>query len=114
MGEPPKPIRVTVLIDGIAEERTADGGQTIKQFISGLLAADQKTRADDYLLSTEDGCPLDPGSRLEDDNIPDGTVLALTKMSGGGGACRHGAGAQADQVVAPAKKDGGGGACGRP
>ena len=87
MGEPSGPIKVTVLIDGIAEQKTAGGGQTVDQLIVDLLPADQKTRADDYQLSTEDGRQLDPGSRLEDDDIHDGTVLALTKKDGGGGAC---------------------------
>ena len=86
MDGPAEPIKVTVLVDGLAEQRTADGNKTVQQFIADLLPEDQKNRADDYQLSPQDGQPLDPGSRLEDAGIPDGTVLALTKKDGGGGA----------------------------
>lgn len=89
MDGPSKPIKVTVLVDGLAEQKTADGGQTVGQFITDLLPEDQKARADDYQLSPKDGQALDPGSRLEDDGIPDGAILALTKKDGGGGACNR-------------------------
>lgn len=81
-----RPIAVDVLVNGVKERRTADGSETVGQFIADLLPEDQKTRADDYQLSQRDGTVLDPGSRLEDDGLEDGTVLALTKKDGGGGS----------------------------
>ena len=33
------------------------------------------------------GAQINPASILGDNDIPDGSVLALTKMDGGGGAC---------------------------
>ena len=79
--------KVTVLVGGSPEERILDDRSTVKEIIANLLPEYEKTRADDYALSPENGPPLDPGSRLGDDDIPDGSVLALTKMDGGGGAC---------------------------
>lgn len=87
MGEEERPIRVTVLIDGIPRDETLDGRSTVGQIIGDLLPPDQKARADDYLLSPKDGPFLDRASVLGDDGIPDGSVLALTKRDGGGGAC---------------------------
>ena len=89
MDEPANPVKVTVLVDGIPREEALDGKSTVGQIIGDLLAPDQKARADDYQLSTKDGPALDPASVLEDDGIPDGSVLALTKKDGGGGACRR-------------------------
>ena len=88
MGEPASPVRVTVLVDGIAKEESLDGTSTVGQIISKLLPADQRARADDYQLATKDGPVLDPASVLGDDGIPDGSILALTKKDGGGGWCR--------------------------
>lgn len=88
MDVPANPIKVKVLVDGIAQEEALDGKSTVEQIIVDLLPADQKTRANDYQLSTKDGPALDPASVLEDDGIPDGSVLALTKKDGGGGSCR--------------------------
>lgn len=81
----PRPIRITVLIDGIPEQRTADGETTIDQLVADLLPDDQKARADEYQMYMRDGMPLEPGSRLADDGVSDGDVLALTKRDGGGG-----------------------------
>lgn len=82
-----RPVRVTVLVDGIPREETLDGRSTVGQIIGELLPPDQKARADEYLLSPKDGPFLDGASVLEDGGIPDGSVLALTKRDGGGGAC---------------------------
>lgn len=86
MEEPQHPIRVTVIVDGVSEQRTPDGGTTVEQLVVDLLPDDQKTRANEYQLSTRDGTQLEPGSRLEDDGISDGDILALTKRDGGGGS----------------------------
>ena len=88
MGEPANPVKVTVLVDGIARKEALDGRSTVKQIIGELLPPGQKDRADDYQLSTKDGPVLDPASVLEDDGVPVGSVLALTKKDGGGGSCR--------------------------
>ena len=88
MGGPVSHVRVTVLVDGIPREEALDTKSTVKQIIGELLPPDQRTRADDYQLSTKDGPALDPVSVLEDDGIPGGSVLALTKKDGGGGRCR--------------------------
>ena len=88
MDEPANPVKVTVLVDGIPREEELNGKSTVRQIVGDLLPPDQKARADDYQLSPKDGPPLDPASVLEDDGIPDGSVLALTKRDGGGGACR--------------------------
>lgn len=85
MEGPQYPIKVTVIVDGISEQRTPDGGTTAEQLVADLLPDDQKARANEYQLTTRDGTPLEPGSRLEDDGISDGDVLALTKRDGGGG-----------------------------
>ena len=85
MERAPRPIRITVLVDGIPEQRTIDGETTIDQLVAGLLPDDQKARAGEYQMSTRDGAPLEPGSRLADDGVSDGDVLALTKRDGGGG-----------------------------
>ena len=87
MGDAQEPVRVTVMVDGRPEERELDGRATVGQIIGEMLPEDQKIRADEYALSPEDGPPLDPASRLGDDDIPDGSVLALVKKDGGGGAC---------------------------
>ena len=79
--------KVTVLVGGSPEERILDDRSTVEEIIVKLLPEYEKTRADDYVLSPENGPPLDPGSRLGDDDISDGSVLALTKKDGGGGAC---------------------------
>lgn len=81
-------VRVTVLVDGIPRAEALDGKSTVGQIIADLLAPDQRDRADDYQLSTKDGPFLDPASVLEDDDIPGGSVLALTKKDGGGGTCQ--------------------------
>lgn len=82
-----RPIQATVLVDGKPERMSLDGRSTVAQIIGELLPEYEKARADDYVLSPEDGPPLDPTSRLGDDDIPSGSVLALTKKDGGGGAC---------------------------
>ena len=87
MAEPEKPVRATVIVGGIPHEETLDGSETIRQIISEMLPDDQKANADSYDLATKDGPPLDPASILEDDNIPNGAVLVITKKDGGGGAC---------------------------
>lgn len=87
MGDPSKQVRVTILVDGIPEEMTLDGGETVKQVVSEALPPDQQDRTGDYDLSLKDGPPLDPASTLADDGIRDGSVLALTKKAGGGGEC---------------------------
>lgn len=87
MGGAANPVKVTVLVDGIPREEALDGKSTVRQIIGDLLPPDQKAGADDYQLSTKDGPALDPVSVLEDDDIPDGSVLALTKKDGGGGSC---------------------------
>lgn len=79
--------RVTVLVDGIPEERTFGGGETVREFIGGLLPPGQKASADEYMLSLRDGQALDPASALGGGDIADGSVMALTKRDGGGGAC---------------------------
>ena len=88
MEGPSPPIKITVIVDGISEERAPSGATTVDELVVDLLSDDQKARAGEYLLSTRDGTPLEPGSRLEDDGISDGDVLALTKRDGGGGSCR--------------------------
>lgn len=84
-----EPLRVTVLVDGKPESRSLNRGSTVRQIIGDLLPEEQKARADDYALYPEDGPPLDPPSSLGDDDIPDGSVLVLTKKDGGGGACNR-------------------------
>lgn len=80
--------KVTVLVGGSPEERILDNRSTVKEIITELLPEYEKTRADDYVLYPENGPPLDPGSCMGDDDVPDGSVLALTKKDGGGGgAC---------------------------
>jgi len=89
MGGPANHIRVTVLVDGIQREEALDTKSTVKQIIGELLPSPgQGTRADDCQLSTKDGPALDLASVLEDDGIPGGSVLALTKKDGGGCRCR--------------------------
>lgn len=88
MGEPASLIRATVLVDGMPREEALDGRSTVGQIIGELLPPDQKARADDYQMSTRDGPFLDPASVLEDDGVPAGSVLALTKKDGGGGTCQ--------------------------
>ena len=83
----PSTVRVTVLVDGIPEEKTLDTGKTAWQVVSDALPADQQDRAGDYDLSLKDEPPLDPASTLADDGIQDGSVLAITKKDGGGGEC---------------------------
>ena len=87
MGDAAGPITVTVLVGGRPETKTLDGRSTVRETIDDILPEDEKARAGDYALSPEDGPPLDPASILGDDDIPDGSVLALTKMDGVGGAC---------------------------
>ena len=87
MGDAAGPITVTVLVGGRPETRTLDGRSTVRETIDDILPEDERARAGDYALSPEDGPPLDPASILGDNDIPDGSVLALTKMDGGGGAC---------------------------
>lgn len=87
MSDPPSQVRVTVLVDGIPEEMTFDGGETVKQAISEALPPDQQDRAAAYDLSLKGEPPLDPASALADGGIRDGSVLALTKKDGGGGEC---------------------------
>lgn len=85
MAQVEKPIRVTVIVDGLDREEVLDGGSTVRQAISELLPDDEKSKADMYDLSTKDGPPLDPASVLENDDIHDGDVLTVTKKDGGGG-----------------------------
>ena len=87
MDDAPGQVEVTVIIDGEPKNRILDGRSTVAQIIGELLSEDQKAHAGDYALSPEDGPPLDPASRVGDDDIPGGSVLALTKNDGGGGAC---------------------------
>ena len=90
MAQVEKPIKVTVIVDGIDREEVLDGGSTVGQVISELLPDDEKSKAGDYDLSTKDGPPLDPASVLENDDIHDGDVLTVTKKDGGGGgACNR-------------------------
>lgn len=87
MGDAAVPITVTVLVGGRPETRALNGRSTVEEVIGELLPEDERARAGDYALSPEDGPPLDPASILGDNDIPDGSVLALTKRDGGGGAC---------------------------
>lgn len=87
MGDAPESIRATVLVDGMPVKRSLDGQSTVRQIIGELLPEGEKARADDYALSPEDGPPLDPSSRIGDSDVQDGSILALTKVDGGGGSC---------------------------
>ena len=87
MGDAAGPITVTVLVGGRPVAKNLNGQSTAREVIDELLPEDEKARAGDYALSPEDGPPLDPASILGDSDMPDGSVLALTKMDGGGGAC---------------------------
>ena len=87
MDDSQETIKVSVLVDGKPEARSLNKSSTVEQIIRDLLPEDQKARADDYALYPEDGPPLDPPSIFGDDDIPDGSVLVLTKKDGGGGAC---------------------------
>lgn len=87
MDDTPGSIRATVLVDGMPVKRSLDGRSTVRQAICELLPEYERDCVGDYALSPEGGPPLDPLSRLGDCDVPDGSVLALTKMDGGGGAC---------------------------
>ena len=87
MDESSGSIRATVLVDGMPVKRSLAGQSTVRQIIGELLPDGEKARAGDYALSPEDGPPLDPSSRIGDSDVPDGSILALTKVDGGGGSC---------------------------
>ena len=87
MGDAPEPIRATVPVDGMQVKERLDGRSTVQRIVGELLPEYERPRAVVYALSPEDGFPLDPTLRIGENDMPDGSVLALAKVNGGGGAC---------------------------
>lgn len=78
-------LRLTILVDGIPEQKDYPGNEKVEEVIKSLLPDGQKHQWEQYLLSDR-GQSLDPSRSLTDDGVKDRDTLSLTKKDGGGGA----------------------------
>jgi len=82
-------LHLTILVDGIPEQKVYPGNEKVEEVIKSLLPAGKKHEWQQYQLRDRGQNPdqaLDPSRSLVEDGVKDHDTLSLTKKDGGGGA----------------------------
>jgi len=80
-------LHLTILVDGLPEEKEYPSAEKVEEVIKSLLPAGEKQNWQQYQLVDRrlGPNPLDPAQSLESNGVKDGDTLAFTKKDGGGG-----------------------------
>ncbi len=79
-------IRITVLVDGIPEQKEYPSALKVEEVIKSLLPPGEKQNWNQYqLMQRNSKQPLDSQKSLLDNGVKDGDTLSFTKKDGGGG-----------------------------